>query len=413
MKILTQHSHYSQVLQVCEKLKSAGFVAWLAGGCVRDELLNRLPKDFDVVTDARPDQVEALFEKTIPVGKQFGIVIVVIQGIQIEVATFRSDGRYSDGRHPDTVSFSSPREDAARRDFTINSMFMDPENEVIQDFFGGKNDIQQKLIRTVGDPYQRFNEDKLRILRAIRFAAELNFKIEEQTFKAIFEMAKQINSVSFERQREELGKLLNSRWVSYGLDLLVKSKLYYYFTKRSEEIGNDLILLFNSNQFSEIATLALFWGLNCRAKDFIFNKTTSETSAEGAETLMTLFKYSNYEKNMVTGLYRKSWLLNNSLRPAHIFRLSAEPWSKDLLFFVKSLLSIGVEKPRYFDDFSRAIEAGFKLPTPLITGNDLKDLGIASGPKMKGILDEVMDLQIEGKLPDHQSAINWIKLNIN
>jgi putative nucleotidyltransferase with HDIG domain len=192
---------------IAGRLQSAGFAAFWVGGCVRDFLLGREPQDFDIATDARPEQVEKLFRKTIPVGKKFGVIIVVEGGQQFQVATFRAEADYQDGRRPEKVVFANAEADALRRDFTVNGLFYDPLTEKIHDWVGGEKDLRAKIIRTIGAPEERFGEDHLRLLRAVRFAAQLNFEIEPATFAAIQKLAAKIKLISAERVRDELIKL--------------------------------------------------------------------------------------------------------------------------------------------------------------------------------------------------------------
>src|SRR5947207_13618551 len=197
-----------QAVGIVKILREKGHQAYLVGGCVRDLLLGREPADFDIATDATPDEVMRIFPKTYAVGAQFGVVLVpVTEGHEdtVEVATFRSDISYSDGRHPDAVRFSkSPQEDVQRRDFTINGMLLDPITHEVLDFVGGRKDLEASIIRTIGDPKLRFAEDKLRMLRAVRFAARFKYKIETATFVAIQKLAPEIHRVSRERVRDEL-----------------------------------------------------------------------------------------------------------------------------------------------------------------------------------------------------------------
>src|SRR5436853_6182067 len=184
---------------VVARLRESGHVAYFAGGCVRDIVRGETPKDFDIATDANPEAVQKLFPHTYAVGAHFGVIVVVENGFQFEVATFRSDDVYVDGRRPVSVHFSSPQEDAKRRDFTINGMFLDPvANEVI-DFVGGRADLAASLVRAIGDPAQRFTEDRLRMLRAVRFATALDYKIDHQTWDALVANAASINEISAER----------------------------------------------------------------------------------------------------------------------------------------------------------------------------------------------------------------------
>lgn len=221
--VLIQHSTWPLALQVIQKLKKAGFNAVLAGGCVRDLILKRIPKDLDVATEATPAEVEALFEKTVAVGKAFGVIRVLHGSREIEVASFRFDGEYVDGRRPASVRFASLEEDAQRRDFTMNALFYDPETGEILDGVGGVADIELRLIRCVGIPVQRFKEDHLRLIRALRFSAELGFTIEPATWSAIVSLAPLIKSVSHERLRDELFKIMKSQDPTRGFRLLQES----------------------------------------------------------------------------------------------------------------------------------------------------------------------------------------------
>ena len=188
-------SNRAQALKIVRRLRKEGYQALFAGGCVRDHLLGRAAKDYDVVTDARPDQIVPLFGKTLKIGVQFGVIMVILDGRQVEVATFRTEGGYADGRHPGHVEFVSAKEDAARRDFTVNGMFYDPIAGEVHDFVGGRDDLEKKILRTIGDPRQRFGEDYLRLLRAVRFSVQLDFSIEGQTWEAIREYSGRILSL--------------------------------------------------------------------------------------------------------------------------------------------------------------------------------------------------------------------------
>src|SRR5881397_61630 len=196
--------------EVAARLRESGHTAYFAGGCVRDMVRGLTPKDYDIVTDARPEAVQRLFPQTVAVGAHFGVILVLENGFQFEVATFRSDEAYIDGRHPSAVHFSSPEEDAKRRDFTINGMFYDPVAEEVIDFVGGRADIAAKVVRAIGDAAQRFAEDRLRMLRAVRFATVLDYKIDSQTWDALVANAASVNKISAERIREELARIFLS-----------------------------------------------------------------------------------------------------------------------------------------------------------------------------------------------------------
>ena len=211
--------------EVAKRLREHSHTAYFAGGCVRDMVRGLAPKDFDIATDAKPDIVQKIFPHTYAVGAHFGVVVVVENGLNFEVATFRSDGAYLDHRHPVNVRFSSPEEDAKRRDFTINGMFFDPEKNEVIDFVGGRADIEAKLVRAIGQPTARFEEDRLRMLRAVRFATVLDYKIDDATWKALIENSSAINDISAERIRDELVKIFLSPNRVRGWDLLDQSGL--------------------------------------------------------------------------------------------------------------------------------------------------------------------------------------------
>src|ERR1700690_1105897 len=207
---MTPDSPGAVAKKIVERLQHAGFAAFWVGGCVRDFLLGREPQDFDIATDAKPEQVEKLFRKTIPVGKKFGVMIVVEGGHQFQVATFRAEADYRDGRRPTKIAFASAEADASRRDFTVNGLFYDPISKKTHDWVGGEKDLCAKIIRTIGKPEERFGEDHLRLLRAVRFAAQLGFEIEPKTLAAVKKLAPKIKLISAERIRDELIKLFSA-----------------------------------------------------------------------------------------------------------------------------------------------------------------------------------------------------------
>ena len=211
---------------IVARLRAGGHQAYLVGGCVRDLLLGREPQDFDVATDARPDRISELFERSEQVGAHFGVVLVRENTSQVEVATFRSDASYSDGRHPEAVHFESdPRQDVLRRDFTINALLLDPDTDAVLDFTGGRDDLRRRLIRAIGDPEERFQEDHLRLIRAVRFAARLEFEIEPDTMAALQRLHGLILKVSAERIRDELARILTEGGARRGFELLDESGL--------------------------------------------------------------------------------------------------------------------------------------------------------------------------------------------
>ena len=204
---MTPDSPKAVAKEIVARLQHAGFAAFWVGGCVRDFLLGREPQDFDIATDAKPEQVEKLFKRTVAVGRKFGVMVVVENKQQFQVATFRAEADYQDGRRPEKIVFANAEADALRRDFTVNGLFYDPLTQKIHDWVGGEKDLRAKIIRTIGSPEERFGEDHLRMLRAVRFAAQLDFEIEPQTFAAIQSLAPKIKLISAERVRDELLKL--------------------------------------------------------------------------------------------------------------------------------------------------------------------------------------------------------------
>jgi tRNA nucleotidyltransferase/poly(A) polymerase len=225
---VTNTAQRALAYRICRVLRQAGHVAYLAGGCVRDELMGFDPKDYDVATDARPERVEEVFSRTVPVGKAFGVVIVVDEHeavVKVEVATFRNDGAYVDGRRPESVVFSSPREDAERRDFTINGMFRDTESGEVIDFVGGRADLDAKVVRAIGDATARFTEDKLRMLRGVRFACRFNFALDPATEAAAARLAPMLSQVSAERIRDELNRMLEANGRGRAFTMLAETGL--------------------------------------------------------------------------------------------------------------------------------------------------------------------------------------------
>jgi len=215
------------VIKIIEKLHKSGFKAYIAGGAVRDMILGLEPHDYDIATNAGPEDVEKLFDKVIPVGKEFGVVRVLVENETYEIARFREDGPYMDGRRPETINYSDESGDVKRRDFTMNALFYDTENDNIIDLTGGIDDIKNRIVRTVGDPYERFSEDYLRMLRAVRMAAKFNFKIDARTMESIKDLAERIREISFERIGAEVLKTFRVKNKKYALDLLDNSNLLY------------------------------------------------------------------------------------------------------------------------------------------------------------------------------------------
>jgi len=441
---------------IIQTLRQRGFQAYLVGGCVRDLLLGREPKDYDVATDATPNQVMDIFPETYAVGAQFGVVLVPVpheeagngvprQGRShadaVEVATFRSDLGYSDGRHPDDVRFSQdPREDVARRDFTINGMLLDPlaggtPGEVL-DFVSGREDLKQGIIRTIGDPELRFDEDKLRMLRAVRFAARFEYTIDPATFAAMQKLAQQIQFVSRERVRDELTRMLVEGHARPAFLLLDESGLLAQvlpeisamkgveqppeFHPEGDVFLHTLLLLENLPQ---PCPLTLAWGAllhdvgkppTFRVAERIRFDNHVEVGVKMAEEICRRLRFSGDDTAQILAL------VANHMRFTHATRMSESTLKKFLrmpafdehlaLHRADCLASHGNLSTYEFVQQKRAeIPPTTMRPTPLVTGDDLIAAGHIPGPKFREILSAVEDAQLEGRLSSRGAALDFVR----
>jgi poly(A) polymerase len=439
---------------IVETLRQRGFQAYLVGGCVRDLLLGREPKDYDVATSATPAQVMEIFPETYAVGAQFGVVLVpaperdVASNVStdaaanasgcVEVATFRSDVGYSDGRHPDEVQFSvDPREDVARRDFTINGMLLDPASREVLDFVGGRDDLKAGIIRTIGDPELRFAEDKLRMLRAVRFAARFEYSIEAATFAAIQRLAEQIDVVSRERVRDELTRMLTEGHGWRAFLLLDESGLLAHvlpeisrmkgveqppeFHPEGDVFVHTLLLLENLPQ---PCPLTLAWGALLHdvgkpatfrvAPDRIRFDNHVEVGVKIAEEICRRLRFSNDDGAQILAL------VDNHMRFGHASRMKESTLKKFLrlpkfdehlaLHRADSLASHRHLATYDFLQQKRAEIPPEKMrPAPLVTGDDLIAEGYAPGPRFREILDAVEDAQLEGRLASRDVALEFVR----
>ena len=389
--------------QVAYKLTEAGFDAFLVGGCVRDMLLGRVPKDFDIVTSAMPQVVEDLFPKTLAVGKQFGVIVVLQDDEQVEVASYRIDGAYSDNRRPDQVMYAlTVEEDVQRRDFTINGLLQRPSGSSgIVDYVFGRADLKDKLIRCIGDPDERFKEDALRMLRAIRFATTLNFNIELVTWKAIRGNRQLIKKVSGERVRDELIKILTAPGSARGVSLLSESGLL-------------------SVLFPEIMTSTFAW---------VIEKLGTFPPADPLLALATfLSEMGHIDSNIVLNRLKLSVDQTNKIAGALVASLqlySADKWDLAKMKRFARLSYSKLARDLYYVDYTlktgntghaSAICARFGslspqdiLPEPFITGDDLIVLGYRPGPLFKAILFDIETKQLNGDLKSKKAALEWIR----
>jgi poly(A) polymerase len=427
-------------LEIVRRLHQGGYQALWAGGCVRDLILGQTPADYDVATSATPDQVMAVLPfRAVTVGIAFGVVRVRHPGrpgVEVEVATFRSDGAYVDGRRPESVVFSSPELDAARRDFTINGMFLDPLTDTLIDYVGGHVDLKNHVLRAIGEPEARLREDKLRVLRAIRLSARFRFTIEPATFVAIKSMAGQVVTVSRERIAQELRKMLvhdtRARAMEMALatgvaaailpDLLPMKGLFQGKPMQPEgDLWDHTMLVLDllpADPSFTLAFAALLHGVGKpRSRVLLDGRYRfphhEQEGARISDRLCRDLKYSNAERERINWLVAFHEYLSEAkkLRESQLKRILAEPGIEDLLALHRALAlaSTGnleqVDYCRYYLDVE---PAGPINPPPLITGHDLVELGLEPGAEFATILEQVREAQLEGQINSKQAALEWI-----
>lgn len=416
-------------VEVVRRLKDSGFTALWAGGCVRDHLLGKTPKDYDVATNATPKQVKKVFakRKTVDVGASFGVIMVVgPRGAgEVEVATFRSDGSYSDGRRPDSVTFSSPEEDAQRRDFTINGMFFDPLEHKVLDFVGGERDLSQGYVRAIGDPYARMREDKLRMLRAVRFTASLEFGLARNTKAAVIEMASEIHVVSAERIAAELRRMLTDRHRHIAVALanevgLLREILPEVVMQGSGEDSPDTadqkpqqVLATSENLSPQLSALRIL-----QEPSFELAFAMLLRDVPNVEAICRRLKLSNDELERIAWLVRQQDALRDpdKLSLAQLKRLLAHPFRDDLLALMRATLfaeHADLHPVLFCEQFLEATPPEVLNPPPLVTGNDLIALSLKPGPQFKQLLDEARDAQLNGEVMSHEAAMEWVRAKLN
>jgi len=429
----------TNAIKIVKTLRSHGFQAYLVGGCVRDILMGVPAKDWDIATDARPEHIKSLFKKTIPVGAKFGVMIVRMGGKNYEVATFRRDLVYKDGRHPSAVRFATPEQDAQRRDFTINGMFYDPVKKKVLDFVGGFKDLEAGVIRAIGNPEARFEEDKLRLLRAVRFSARFEFPIERKTICAIKQHAAEISEVSAERVREELIMIFTQKNPGIGLALLDKSGLLKamlpevskmkgvaqpeQFHPEGDVFTHTRLMLDRMKDTTpELAFAVLLHDIGkpgtFKVAERIRFDGHAGLGAEMAHKILRRLRFSNRQIQTVCSLVKehlrfidapkmKQSTLKRFLRLPD-FDLHLELHRLDCMASHQDLSTYDYVKKalRRF----RAEEKKLKSkPRRLLTGDDLIALGLAPGPVFKDILLAVEDAQLEGKVRTKAQAVQLAK----
>jgi len=427
--------------KVCRILRDAGHQAYLVGGCVRDLLLGREPGDYDVATDARPERVQELFPRSVGVGAAFGVILVVENSAEVEVATFRSDVGYSDGRHPDRVEYSaSPEEDVQRRDFTINGLLMDPRTGDVLDFVGGREDLRAGVVRAIGEPQRRFSEDKLRMVRAVRFAARFGYQIELGTFAAIRELAPQIVHVSAERLRDELTRLLTEGAARRAFELLDEAGLLEallpevarmkgvpqppeFHPEGDVWIHTRLML----ERLPAGCSTTLAWGvlLHDVGKPPTFAPASGpgtrirfdqhvEVGTRMAQEICRRLRFSNKETEQIMSLVANHLRFKDvfQMRPSTLKRFVRLPQFAEHLELhrLDCLASHGnldsYERVRRFLAETTPEEV---RPPRLVTGDDLKALGLRPGPLFRRLLGAVEDAQLDGEIHTREAALSYIQ----
>jgi len=424
--------------EIVGRLREHGSVAYFAGGCVRDLVRGEAPKDIDIATDARPEKVQKIFPRTYAVGAHFGVIVVLEDNFQFEVATFRSDGVYLDGRRPTEVHFSSPQEDAARRDFTINGMFFDPIATEVIDFVGGRADLEARIVRAIGDPAQRFTEDRLRMLRAIRFATVLGFEIEPRSWEALRQNSARINEISAERIREELVRIFLSPNRTRGWDLLDESGLLRAILseieamkgcKQPEQFHPEgdvfqhtrlMLKLLPEKVSVPLVFSVLFHDIgkpptasvdeNGRIR---FNGH-DRVGAEMAEEIMQRLRFSRAEIDATVEMVRQHMVFKDvpRMRIAKLKRFMARPTFEDELELHRIDCASSHRMMENYDFLLRKREEFANepiIPPPLVRGDHLIALGLEPGPKFGEILEAVETRQLEGALRTRDEALDWVK----
>jgi tRNA nucleotidyltransferase/poly(A) polymerase len=423
---------------VAARLRESGHVAYFAGGCVRDIVRGETPKDFDIATNANPEAVQKLFPHTYAVGAHFGVILVVENGFQFEVATFRADDVYVDGRRPSAVHFSSPEEDAKRRDFTINGMFYDPVAEIVIDFVGGRADIGAKLVRAIGEPAQRFAEDRLRMLRAVRFAAVLDYKIDNQTWDALVANAPSINEISAERIRDELVRIFVSANRTSGWDLLDSSGLMRAILPEMDAMKGcaqpeqfhpegdvfehtRLMLQLLPEKVSVPLVFSVLLHDVAKPRTATVDNTGrirfnehDRIGARMTEEIMRRLRFSGAEIGATVEMVRQHMVFKDvpKMRVAKLKRFMARPTFDDEL----ELHRVDCEgSHRMLDNYEFLLRKREEfanepiIPPPLVRGDDLIALGLKPGPRFREILEAVETRQLEGALKTRDEALDWVK----
>jgi len=442
LKELEQSHHYQTALKIIKKLRNKGYQAYLAGGCVRDILIGKKPQDYDIVTSAKPEEIEAILKKTIPVGKKFGVILAVEEGHHFEIATFRSDAGYSDGRRPDAIYFTNAQDDAKRRDFTINGLFFDPFSKKVVDYVGGQEDLKRKILRFIGSPEERIKEDNLRILRAIRFKNSLGLKYDSQTFKALQKNAYLIWNISAERLQDELNKILKDKNRFDALKDMEEIGLLKYLFPEIERLKGvlqpDLYhpegdvfqhTLLALKHLPPKAPLFLIWATlfhdlgkpdTFKVTDRIRFDGHAKRSLELAGEICQRLRMPKKEQQMIGWLVEYHMILSDlpKMRRAKQLKWLLDPRFKYLLALFKADVLGSVKDPKkadlsLYNQIKKLYQEAKKLPRPkkpILTGKDIiKYLKIPQGPQIGKLLKLVEEAHLEGKIKTKKQAIKYLK----
>ena len=426
---------------ICDTLQRNGHQALLAGGCVRDTLLKREPSDYDVATDATPERVLQLFPEGVGVGAQFGVILIPRDGLKVEVATFRTDVSYTDGRHPDRVEFSkSPEEDVQRRDFTINGLLMRHDTGEILDFVNGQADLKTGIIRAIGDSNRQFEEDKLRMMRAVRFAARFGFEIEAETFRAIRKHVKEISQVSPERLRDELTKMLTEGAAKRAFELLDESWLLGQVLPEvaamkgveqppqyhpEGDVWIHTLLMIEGLPVNSSPTLS--WGVLLHdvgkpptfqsageTGDRIRFNNHVEVGVRMTEAICRRLRFSNEDTEQIVALVENHMKFGHAedMRTSTLKRFVRMPqFEEHLALHRLDCLSShrDLDSYKFVKEFVANTPAEQVSPKRLVTGDHLRDMGYVPGPQFRQILSSVEDAQLEGQIKTEEEAIAWVR----
>jgi poly(A) polymerase len=425
---------------IVERLRVSGHKAFFVGGCVRDTLMKTPPREYDITTSATPEEIMAIFPQNVPIGASFGVILVLEGEHKFEVATFRKDENYTDGRHPDRVVYSDDeREDVTRRDFTINGMLYDPISEELIDYVGAMEDVKRKIIRTIGDPVDRFNEDKLRMIRAVRFGARFGYQIEKDTVQAIKTLAPLISRVSAERIRDELVKITSQKNPGLGLTLLRETGLLLHILPEVDEmyevpqppefhpegdvfthtclVLDRLYEITDGNISPELAVGALLHDVGkpptLTVSDRIRFSGHDRVGAEIAKKICKRLKFSNKQTEIVTALVMEHLRFKDvrHMRESTLKRFLALPDFEEhlRLHLADCLASHGSTEA--YDFVKKKLEEfeqeGIK-PKPILNGYDLMEMGYTPGPIFSEILNALEEAQLEGMVKEKEEAKKFV-----